>query len=880
LAAGKTYMASERLQVLEQQLASATKVQERINLMLDICAEWRLFDVEKAKQLADEALTLSRAEDYPLGIGRSLYAIGSSLWQLGDYAHAVNFLNDALQVAKKMPDAKLNGKANNMLGNVYRDMGELSTALGHYLTAQDQFDAIAERQPTGVVMMNLALIFFALADYDSALDNALKSLSILEEEHSEFRLFSIYHTLGNIYFKRNEFDNASTYFYKSLELTQNNTSPHALALSGIGKVRFMQNEFAKAENYLLKAKAISEEFHFIESKIVASFYLGRLYANKQQLSEAVVEYTIALGSAMLHGRKHDEMSVHEYLAQCYEQMGDTASAYFHLKSFNDLRSTIFEMESITQLRNRKVLHDIEVARKDRELALRTAIVKQQFLANMSHEIRTPMNAIIGMTRLLQEKKHLPEQERYLKAIKTSSDNLLVIINDILDISKLESGKFQIEAIPFSLRNVLQGVHQTLRLKADEKGLDFSYTVEQAIPDILVGDPTRISQVLINLAGNAIKFTDNGEVKITIVSKHTVDQQVQLRIQVIDTGIGIDENYVHNLFQKFAQAGSDTARKYGGTGLGLSISKQLVSLMGGNVSVQSKLGQGSTFTIELTLPINESQMLPDSVVEEISNQQISSLANKKVLLVEDNEFNQMLALDTLQDMSDSIQIDVALNGKVAVEKANATLYDLILMDIQMPLMTGVQATEVIRSTMKAPFNEVPIIAMTANVMREDIDQYLSIGMNDYISKPFTPQVLLHKISKYLGVASTKTLQVSDDVDNRKEDLHKRYSNLNFLDGITKGDSVKRAKYIEIFLRNAPQILADAKHSLSIGDRERLKVQVHSLKSQLAYMGVQEEDSNAQAFEKECADETTSFESLQKRFQKLQHICEKTFKEVVE
>jgi signal transduction histidine kinase/CheY-like chemotaxis protein/HPt (histidine-containing phosphotransfer) domain-containing protein len=873
-------MASERLQSLEQQLLNVTKAQDRINVMLDICAEWRLYDVEKAKQLADEALALSRAEDYPLGIGRSLYAIGSSLWQLGDYAHAVNFLNEALTVAKQMPDQKLNGKSNNMLGNVYRDMGELSTALGHYLTAQDQFDAIAERQPTGVVMMNLSLIFFALGDYDSALDNALKSLSILEEERSEFRLFSIYHTLGNIYFKKNDFENALTYFYKGLELTQASTSPHALALSGIGKVRFMQKDFDKAENYLLKAKAISEEFHFIESKIVASFYLGRLYANKNNHSLAVLEYNTALGSAMLHGRKHDEMSVHEYLAKCYEVMGDTASAYYHLKSFSELRDTIFEMEGITQLRNRKVLHDIEVARKERELALRTAVVKQQFLANMSHEIRTPMNAIIGMTRLLQEKKHFPEQERYLKAIKTSSDNLLVIINDILDISKIESGKFQIEAIPFSLRTVVQGVHQTLRLKAAEKELEFSYHVEQAIPDILIGDPTRLSQVLINLAGNAIKFTDTGDVKIAVVNKSKDEQQVLLKIQVIDSGVGIDEQYVYNLFQKFTQAGSDTARKYGGTGLGLSISKQLVSLMGGAISVQSKAGQGSTFTVELPLQINDTQMLMDSVVEEISNQQISSLANKKVLLVEDNEFNQILALDTLRDMSDSLQIDVALNGKVAVEKATATLYDLILMDIQMPIMTGVQATEVIRSTMKPPFSLVPIIAMTANVMREDIDQYFAIGMNDYISKPFTPHVLLHKMSKFLGASSTRTLQVSNEGDGYIDAREKRYSDLKFLDGITKGDLTKQKKYIEIFLRNAPQLLADAKHSLSINDRERLRVQVHSLKSQLSYMGVKEDASNVQAFEKECADETVALEKLEKRYQKLQLVCEKTFAEVRE
>jgi signal transduction histidine kinase/DNA-binding NarL/FixJ family response regulator len=872
---------SDRLQALQLQLDNATTDKDRLNLMLDICAETRLYDIEKAETLARQALQLSSDIDYKLGIGRSLYALGSSLWQKGDYQESVRVLTEAGEVAKNIRDLKLDGKSSNMLGNVHRDMGELSQALGYYINAQDYFDKLGDRDTIGVVLMNLALTFFALGEYDSALDNALKSVAILEGQGSEFRLFSIYHALGDIYFKQNDLSNALTYFYKSLELTQTDTSPHALALSGIGKVHLLQGDMPKAYNYLSKSKALSESNHFIESTIVSSFYLGRWYMQQHELEKSLVEYNTALDSAVQHGRRHDEMSVHEFLAQNYEALGETQSAYDHLKRYEQLRGEIFALESINQMRNRKVLSDISTARKEREVAVRTAAVKQQFLANMSHEIRTPMNAVIGMTRLLLEKNYLPHQERYLKAIKASADNLLVIINDILDISKLEAGKFQIEQIPLSIRAAVAGVFHMLRIKAQEKNLEFSYEVEQAIPDVLIGDPTRISQVLLNLVSNAIKFTDAGSVKILVRAKHRNEREILLKIEVIDTGVGVDDSYVHQLFEKFTQAGSDTARKYGGTGLGLSISRQLVSLMGGDIWAKGQQGVGSTFTIELPLLISETQMLSEAAVEELTNKEISSLAGKKILLVEDNEFNQMLAIDTLMDLSPTIKIDVALNGKIAVEKATATLYDVILMDIQMPVMTGVQATELIRSTLRPPFCDVPIIAMTANVMKEDIDQYLASGMNSYVSKPFTPHVLVHNMVQFFGDEAHGDLQIaSEHTIPPLQAKEPAFTNLNFLQGLTKGDVQKQHKYLEIFLRTAPPLLAEAQSSLMKKDRARLRVNVHSLKGQLAYMGVQENSSGVFAFEKACTDEIEDWVALEARMKLLQATCIATFAEVKE
>ncbi|MFM2387315.1 MAG: hypothetical protein RL660_2072 [Bacteroidota bacterium] len=870
-------MVSERLAQLTAQLQQCTNAKERINLLLDISAENRLYDIERAHEVANEALQLATAEDYQLGIGRGYYALGSSLWQKGDYIESVKMLKQARDIGVRIQDTKLEGKSYNMLGNVHRDMGELSQALGYYLNAQEKVDALGEKDLTGVIVMNIAITYYAIGEYDSALENALISVALLEEQGTQYRLFSIYQTLGDIYFKQGDLQSALTYFYKSLDLTQADTSPNALALGGIGKVHLLSGDLVKAQNYLTKAKDISLRNSYIESGIIACFYLGRMHIAKQELPQALQEYNTALNTAISHGRRHDAMSVHEYLAQYYEEVNDTANAYTHLKQYERLRNEIFEVEAINKLRNKQVLHDIASAKKEREVAMRAATLKQQFLANMSHEIRTPMNAVIGMTRMLLEKKHLPEQEKYLKAIKTSADNLLVILNDILDISKLESGKFQIEQIPFSLRTVISTVYNTLRIKAQEKEIDFAYEVEAAIPDVLIGDPTRLSQVLINLASNSIKFTDAGEVKILVRARSKTAAEIQLKFDVVDTGVGIDENYVHQLFEKFTQAGTDTARKYGGTGLGLSISKQLVSLMGGQISAKGKPGEGSTFTVDISLPIEATQTLTEAAVEEITNKEISTMTNKRVLLVEDNEFNQMLALDTLRDFNAALQIDVALNGKIAVEKATQHLYDVILMDIQMPVMNGVQATQLIRSTLKDPYNKVPIIAMTANVMKEDIDQYLASGMNDYVSKPFAPHVLVHKMIKYFGELDSVALDVKSSSEPSKN-LPDRVTSFGFLEELTKGDKAKQKKYMEIFLRNAAASLQQAKQNLSPLDRDRLKVNVHSLKGQLAYMGVSEEVSAVQALERACLDASFSEQKLKQGLDKLSSVCEQTFEEV--
>jgi signal transduction histidine kinase/ligand-binding sensor domain-containing protein/CheY-like chemotaxis protein len=410
------------------------------------------------------------------------------------------------------------------------------------------------------------------------------------------------------------------------------------------------------------------------------------------------------------------------------------------------------LSALVLLFNRARIKTIQLE-KEREFAVKATHMKEQFLANMSHEIRTPLNAIIGMTRLLKDKEPKPAQEKYLNAIMQSSDNLLVIINDILDISKIEAGKVQLEKIPFSVHSTLESVYNMLRFKAEEKGLDFSYKVTADVPQLVLGDPVRLSQKLINLTGNAIKFTEKGSVSMNCeviinddasksVTSH-VDNGISLKFDVTDTGVGIAAENQNKIFESFTQENSTVTRKFGGTGLGLAITKKLVEMQGGNIYIKSRQGEGTTFS--LTIPYEVSKEKPGSKTAHVSLDAAKLLLkNCSVLLAEDNEFNQIVAIDTLEQEIEGVKIDVAQNGREAIEKIQVKQYDVVLMDVQMPEMNGYDATREIR-LLPFPKSKTYIIAMTASALKEEVKRCYDAGMDEYVAKPFNKEELILKMA---------------------------------------------------------------------------------------------------------------------------------------
>ena len=402
----------------------------------------------------------------------------------------------------------------------------------------------------------------------------------------------------------------------------------------------------------------------------------------------------------------------------------------------------------TRKTQRLLQHKNEIIEAEKEKAQASEKAKHQFLANMSHEIRTPMNAIKGMTDILIRRNPNDDQKEYLDGIKQSSDSLLFIINDILDISKIEAGKVELEQEPFSVNELVKNVHTIMQFKAEEKGLELLKDIPSGNLNVN-GDATRLRQILINLIGNAIKFTENGLVTTSVKSEQ-VGEKLNLHFCVSDTGIGIEQSNIDKIFESFEQAYSDTSRKFGGTGLGLSISKKLVELHNGKIWVESEKGKGSQFHFIIPYASAESgaEVKP---TEDFSNNIADTIKGIRILLVEDNAFNVVVAQEELEDAIEGVQVEVAENGLIAVEKLKSSAFDVILMDIQMPVMNGFEATKVIRA-LDSEKAQIPIIAMTANVLKEEVDLCYQAGMNDFIGKPFETNELLNKIFNLINKIS--------------------------------------------------------------------------------------------------------------------------------
>lgn len=400
-----------------------------------------------------------------------------------------------------------------------------------------------------------------------------------------------------------------------------------------------------------------------------------------------------------------------------------------LLNLNDINHRIAAQEMMNQ-----------AIRETREIAK----AKEHFLANMSHEIRTPMNGILGTSQLLLETNLSEEQKDLSTMILHSSKSLLVIINDILDFSKIQSGKLYIEEISFDYLRIVKDVFQLMQGQVNGKEIDFSYKFPELYPELILGDPTRIRQVLLNLVSNALKFTPSGSVTIEVTFDKIEGDRFNLITKVSDTGIGMKPKQLDKIFDSFTQADSSTTRLYGGTGLGTTISKKLIELMNGTITVKSEVEKGSEFSF--SIPVKRSEV---KYVNKEKADFPERNYQKKILLVEDNLINRKIATKLMEKLG--LLLDTAKDGKEGVEKARAYEYDLILMDIQMPIMNGMQATKVLLDE----GYQKPIIAMTANVMEDDVSHYMQLGMLDHIGKPIDMHQLVSVLDKYLRIDSTSS-----------------------------------------------------------------------------------------------------------------------------
>ncbi len=496
--------------------------------------------------------------------------------------------------------------------------------------------------------------------------------------------------------------------------------------------------------------------------------------------------------------------------------------------------------------------------------------KQQFLSNMSHEIRTPMNAIIGFTKVVLKTDLSAKQKEYLTAIKMSGDALIVLINDILDLAKVDAGKMLFEQTPFKMALSISAMLHLFETKIQEKNLELVKEYDNKIPEVLVGDPVRLHQIILNLVSNAVKFTTEGKITVSVRLLNEDEEKATIEFAVTDTGIGIAESKLEDIFETFRQATSGTSRIYGGTGLGLSIVKQLVEPQGGSINVKSKIGKGSTFSFKLSFLKTKAEAELETEVVELDTE----IKNIKVLVVEDIALNQLLMKTLLDDFG--FERDIATNGKIAIEKLQNKSYDIILMDLQMPEMNGFEATEYIRNKMNS---KIPIIALTADVTTVDLAKCKAVGMNDYIAKPVDERILYSKI---LGLVKKPVIIKTDEHKENGNGKSKKSKciDLDYLIHRTKSDPTLMMEMISLYLEQTPPLISAMKKSLHDKDWKLLYAAVHKMIPSFSIMGISTDFENMAKQVQEYASTQLQTDGIPALVLQLEDVCAQACMELQE
>jgi PAS domain S-box-containing protein len=512
------------------------------------------------------------------------------------------------------------------------------------------------------------------------------------------------------------------------------------------------------------------------------------------------------------------------------------------------------------------------AEKSTIIAENAVKAKQQFLSNMSHEIRTPMNAIIGFTKVVLKTALDLKQKEYLDAIKISGDALIVLINDILDLAKVDSGKMYFEKVPFNMKASILAMLHLFETKIQEKNLKLVREYDSLIPEVLIGDPIRLHQIILNLVSNAVKFTTNGKITVSVQLLHEDEDNVIVEFAITDTGIGIPQEKIEKIFENFQQASNETSRLYGGTGLGLAIVKQLVESQGGTIRVESTVNEGSTFSFTLRFQKTNADAELQNEMMELDTE----IKNIKVLVVEDIALNQLLMETLLDDFG--FDRDIAENGKIALEKLKNKNYDIILMDLQMPEMNGFEATEYIRNTMHS---NIPIIALTADVTTVDLAKCKAVGMDDYLAKPVDEKLLYSKIVSL--VKKPKLGKITEKIiKNRKEteSLKQKSSciNLIYLNQRTKSNSKLMMEMISLYLMQTPPLIHAMKQSVADKNWHLLGAAAHKMIPSFSIMGMDPKFENMAKKIQELVSTPDRMEGIEDLVVQVEEVCEQACNEL--
>ena len=652
-----------------------------------------------------------------------------------EYKKGITQLERAISIQREIDDKPGLNYSYVMYGKLLNNRGEKDRAMKYLNLAQDYYTKTENNDQLGVIALNKGIIFMANEDTRERAMSLLNNAGIyLEGSTNKYELSRLHYYLARCYIIKDDLRKAEKEALTSLDIaiSGNFTGMTMYTYGILSEIEERRNNPNQALEYLKKKEQVSDAVFNANKEALA--YEARARSGVDALKSTVDELTLQTAEQE-RTLKVNKLTTILSVALITILSLLTLSLYKN----NNLRARANEL---LQKKNSELV----LAKENAEKA---SLAKAQFLTTITHELRTPLYAVTGLTHLLLEESPTESQKEHLNSLKFSGEYLLSLINNILDLNKLEANKVEIVNSNFDLEKRMSDVLIALKNSADERNTKLHFDFDKSIPEKLGGDPLKISQILINLIGNSIKFTEDGDIWISVKKTKQVDKNVTLLFEIKDNGEGIGKEKQKAIFENFTQGSTQINRKFGGTGLGLSIVKNLLSLLGSEIDLESELGEGSKFTFELNFEAPEAELKKATTTAKIDETKLTNeiMEDKRILVVEDNKINQMITRKILE--KNKVICDVADNGTIAIEKVQNNDFDLILMDIHMPGISGIEATIEIRK-----FDEsIPIIALTAVTLDDNLDEFYLNGFNDIIPKPYKTEEFFHKINKYLAARET-------------------------------------------------------------------------------------------------------------------------------
>ncbi|MCG9970850.1 hybrid sensor histidine kinase/response regulator [Christiangramia crocea] len=694
-----------------------------------------MMEFDKAQDQLNKSLELAKRIDHKRYIALSSSILARMYHVRHEYDKGVTQLQRAINIQREIDDEAGLAYSYILYGKLFQSKGEYDRAIKYFNLAQDYYEKEQNQEQLGIISLNKAIVYL----YDkSKRDQALALLNnteiYLKDSKNNYELSRLHYYRARAAILANDYEKAEKAAQGALSLAQsgNFVGMTMYSYAILSQIAELQDRPSKALEHLKKANEIQEAVFDMNKEALSSETFERL--GMESLKSTVNELTLQ-NAEQERTLKVNKLTTILSVALITILSLLTLSLYKN----NNLRARANEL---LQKKN----SELTLAKENAEKA---SLAKAQFLSTITHELRTPLYAVTGLTHLLLEESPTESQKEHLNSLKFSGEYLLSLINNILDLNKLEANKVEIVKSAFNLEKRMSDVLIALKNSADEKKTKLHFDFDKTIPKKLIGDPLKISQILINLIGNSIKFTENGDIWISVKKNRQQDKKVYLQFEIRDNGEGIGKEKQKAIFENFTQGSTQINRKFGGTGLGLSIVKNLLTLLNSEINLDSELGKGSKFSFELEFEAPEVEVTDTPVAPKVEEKQLSNeiMEDKRILVVEDNKINQMITRKILE--KNKVICDVADNGTTAIEKVQNNHFDLILMDIHMPGISGIEATVEIRK-----FNQdIPIIALTAVTLDDNLDEFYLNGFNDIIPKPYKTEEFFHKINKYLASRET-------------------------------------------------------------------------------------------------------------------------------